>query len=217
MGNQFQGKDYYAELELTVYASSEDIKWSFRRLAHRYHPDKGAADPLAAIKFQRILEAYQVLSDPAKRVAYHKAIAVVLPSDDPRIQMETLIAQLNSLQDWVKQVDPFRYDVSGYSDYVAHLCSRAELLLQKRTTLPLDSTQLVALFIPCLPLVDKRKQAQIGNILKGMSRNNLDLEAAIDEACTQPGNSAGWPAKQLLIALAITLLLFAVFMAFFKR
>ncbi|NDA62066.1 MAG: J domain-containing protein [Chitinophagia bacterium] len=216
MSNHFQIRDYYVDLELTVYASAEDIKWSFRRLAHIYHPDKGKADPQAAVTFQRVLEAYQVLSDPAKRVAYHREISLELPSDDPAIQWETLIMQLTSLQVWVRQTDPFRYDVSGYSEYVAHLCSRAKSCLQKRTASSSDSTQIVTLFIPCLQLVDKRDQIRIAKALKEIIGKNLELETAIDMACKLPGYSAGWPIQQLLIALIITLLLFTLFIVFFK-
>lgn len=217
MGNYFQGKDYYAELELTIYASSEDIKWSFRRLAHQYHPDKGTTDSNAAEKFQRILEAYQVLSDPAKRVAYHREISVALPSEDPAVQWETFILQLKSLNEWVQQVDPFRYDVSGYSEYVAHLCSRAIRYNLQLSPSPSDINKMVALFIPCMHLVDKRKQALIARELKSIPGISPKQEAAMDAACALPGYSAGWPIKQLLIALVITLLIFAGFMAFFKR
>ena len=217
MGNYFQGIDYYAELELTIYASSEDIKWSFRRLAHQYHPDKGTTDSNAAEKFQRILEAYQVLSDPAKRVAYHREISVALPSEDPAIQWEAFILQLKSLNEWVQKVDPFRYDVSGYTDYVAHLCSRAKRFSLQRSPAPSNINQVLQLFIPCMQMVDKRKQTHIARELKSISGISPELEAAIDAACALPGYSAGWPIKQLLIALVITLLLFAGFIAFFKR
>lgn len=212
--NHFQGKDYYADLELTVYASAEDIKWSFRRLAHIYHPDKGIADPLAAAKFQRVLEAYQVLSDTAKRVAYHQEISVAIPSADPAIQWETFIMQLRSLQKWVQQVDPFRYDVSGYTEYVAHLCSRAKRFSEKQSTSAYDINQLVQLLIPCLHLVDKDQQAQIARELKVMGGNNPELDEAIDAVCRLSGYSSGWPVQQLLIALIITLLLFAGFLIF---
>lgn len=216
-GKQFQGKEYYADLELTVYASAEDIKWSFRRLAHIYHPDKGTADPMAAIKFQRVLEAYQVLSNPAKRVAYHQEISLELPTADPAMLWEALVLQIKSLQGWVQQADPFRYDVSGYSEYVVHLIARAKRLLYKRADSYSEGNQLVALFIPCLQLVDKRKQANIALELKALCGNNPEQVAAIDLACQQPGYSAGWPIQQLLMALAITLLLFLGFMLFFKR
>ena len=57
-------KDYYKILEIDKNASQEDIKKSFRKLAHKYHPDKNGGDDN---KFKEVNEAYQVLSDEKKR------------------------------------------------------------------------------------------------------------------------------------------------------
>lgn len=60
-------KDYYDILGIPKDASDEDIKRSFRKLAHQYHPDKNGGN---AEKFKEINEAYQVLSDKPKRSQY---------------------------------------------------------------------------------------------------------------------------------------------------
>ncbi|MBI5370384.1 molecular chaperone DnaJ [Candidatus Uhrbacteria bacterium] len=60
-------KDYYALLGVSKSASAEEIKQAFRKLAHKYHPDKAGGDEA---KFKEINEAYQVLSDPKKRTQY---------------------------------------------------------------------------------------------------------------------------------------------------
>lgn len=59
-------KDYYEILGVDKKASKEDIKKAFRKLAHKYHPDKGGDE----IKFKEINEAYQTLSDDKKRAQY---------------------------------------------------------------------------------------------------------------------------------------------------
>ncbi len=59
-------KDYYKILEISKNAKPEEIKRAFRRLAQKYHPDKGG-DPE---KFKEINEAYQVLSNPEKKSQY---------------------------------------------------------------------------------------------------------------------------------------------------
>ncbi|XP_047155997.1 dnaJ homolog shv-like [Vigna umbellata] len=41
-----------------------------RRLALKWHPDKHGGDSAVTTKFQEINEAYNVLSDPAKRLDY---------------------------------------------------------------------------------------------------------------------------------------------------
>ena len=61
------GKDYYAVLGVDRKASKEEIKKAFRKLAHKYHPDKGGSDEA---KFKEITEAYAILSDDKKRREY---------------------------------------------------------------------------------------------------------------------------------------------------
>lgn len=60
-------KDYYQILGVSRDASDEEIKKAYRRLAHKYHPDKAGGDEK---KFKEINEAYQVLSDKQKRSQY---------------------------------------------------------------------------------------------------------------------------------------------------
>lgn len=60
-------KDYYSILGVTKNASEDDIKKAFRKLAHKYHPDKKGGDEQ---KFKEASEAYAVLSDKKKRAEY---------------------------------------------------------------------------------------------------------------------------------------------------
>ncbi len=62
-------KDYYEVLGVERGASADDIKKAYRRLAHKYHPDRAGGDEK---KFKEINEAYQILSDAQKRAAYDR-------------------------------------------------------------------------------------------------------------------------------------------------
>jgi curved DNA-binding protein CbpA len=62
-------KDYYAILGVPRNATPEEIKEAYRRLAKEYHPDKNSSRE-AEERFKLVNEAYQVLSDPAKRAEY---------------------------------------------------------------------------------------------------------------------------------------------------
>lgn len=59
--------DYYNILGVSKGASDDEIKKAYRKLAHKYHPDKSGGDEK---KFKEINEAYQVLSDKTKRTQY---------------------------------------------------------------------------------------------------------------------------------------------------
>lgn len=60
-------KDYYNILGVERGASKDEIKKAFRKLAHKYHPDKAGGDET---KFKEAGEAYAVLSDDKKRAEY---------------------------------------------------------------------------------------------------------------------------------------------------
>lgn len=60
-------KDYYKILGVEKGASQDEIKKAFRKMAHKYHPDKKDGDEA---KFKEANEAYQILSNPQKRQQY---------------------------------------------------------------------------------------------------------------------------------------------------
>ena len=63
-------KDFYAVLGVTKDADADQLKKAYRTLARQYHPDANAGDAKAEEKFKEISEAYDVLSDDAKRREY---------------------------------------------------------------------------------------------------------------------------------------------------
>ena len=62
-------KDHYTALGLGSAATLADIKKAFRQQASQYHPDRNA-DAQAPARFRAVQEAYEVLSDETKRLAY---------------------------------------------------------------------------------------------------------------------------------------------------
>jgi len=63
------GRDYYEILGLESKATSDDIKKAYRELAKKYHPDINRSSTSEEL-FKLISEAYEVLSDDAKRKEY---------------------------------------------------------------------------------------------------------------------------------------------------
>jgi curved DNA-binding protein CbpA len=68
--------DHYRLLGVARGASREEIGRAWRRRARTEHPDRrpGQAGDEAAGRFRALAEAYRVLSDPARRAAYDRAL-----------------------------------------------------------------------------------------------------------------------------------------------
>jgi curved DNA-binding protein len=62
-------RDYYKIIGVPRDATQDEIKRAYRKLARKYHPDV-SKEPDAEERFKELGEAYEVLKDPEKRVAY---------------------------------------------------------------------------------------------------------------------------------------------------
>jgi molecular chaperone DnaJ len=65
-------RDYYEVLGIKRDAAPDEIKKAYRQLALKNHPDKNPGDAAAEKRFKEAAEAYEVLSDQAKRQRYDR-------------------------------------------------------------------------------------------------------------------------------------------------
>ena len=66
-------KDYYKILDISEFSTTEEIKNAYRKLARKWHPDVAGNTPDVIQRFKEINEAYEILSDRAKKTDYDKA------------------------------------------------------------------------------------------------------------------------------------------------
>jgi curved DNA-binding protein CbpA len=123
----FAIKDYYTILQLEPSAGMAEIKKAYRRLALQYHPDKNNNDSYASAQFADIKEAYEILTDPAKKeyylqqrwynksMGYRKTHEVVTPV--------SLLKQSLELEKYVSKLDVFRMDKAQLQKYLLELLS----------------------------------------------------------------------------------------------
>jgi molecular chaperone DnaJ len=77
--------DYYALLGVKSTASKAAIRRAFQKLARKYHPDLNPGDNVAAVRYRRIYEAFEILIDAEKRERYdvHGSRAPEETREDP--------------------------------------------------------------------------------------------------------------------------------------
>ncbi|MHC4697211.1 MAG: molecular chaperone DnaJ [Planctomycetota bacterium] len=94
-------RDLYEVLGLSRDASPEEIKKSYRRLAHKHHPDRNKGDTGAEEKFKEAAQAYEVLSDPQKRHRYdqfgHAGLSGVGMHDFSRMQVDDIFSMFTDI------------------------------------------------------------------------------------------------------------------------
>ena len=61
-------EDFYEILGLSKGASAAEIKKAYRKKAIQFHPDKNPGDKEAEANFKKAAEAYEILSDPEKKI-----------------------------------------------------------------------------------------------------------------------------------------------------
>jgi curved DNA-binding protein CbpA len=121
-------KDYYSILECTPMSSREEIKKQFRRLALQYHPDKNQHDQYATARFHDIMEAYETLTQPARKEAWlqERWLRQVMNDKYAETQPRTPHSILNKvlkLDRHVATQDVFRMDQTGIVEKIMALLS----------------------------------------------------------------------------------------------
>ena len=75
-------KNYYFIMGLSIYARDLEIKRAYRKLALQFHPDKNSSTNAESI-FKEINEAYEVLSDPQRKLVYDQMLVGIEPEIVP--------------------------------------------------------------------------------------------------------------------------------------
>ncbi|XP_011023751.1 PREDICTED: dnaJ homolog subfamily B member 6-like isoform X1 [Populus euphratica] len=106
-GGSKGGSCYYTILGIRRDASFSDIRSAYRKLAMKWHPDKWSQNQSPGVggeakrRFQRVQEAYSVLSDQFKRSMYDAGLYDPLEEEDEEFCdfMQEMISMMNNVKD----------------------------------------------------------------------------------------------------------------------
>jgi DnaJ-class molecular chaperone len=91
-------ENLYAVLGVAPNASADEIKKVYRALAMRYHPDRNNA-PAAEVRFKSVTQAYEILSDRAKRADYDQSVnhRIILDAEAEAYELVRSLFSLNGV------------------------------------------------------------------------------------------------------------------------
>lgn len=146
-------KDYYSILALPASADYGDVKRAFRQLALQYHPDKTAGDQAAQLRYAEIKEAYDVLSDPARKDRYLQDRWVQKVYNQPLKNAtlpENTLLSLIKLKKYSRTVDDFRGGQEQLANSLAGILEKHALEQIKILDDPAITRQVIELSIAIL-------------------------------------------------------------------
>ena len=133
-------RTYYEILGLPKDATLGQIKRRYRQLAHKYHPDVATDKEQATRLFIQVTEAYDALSDPARRRAYDANIRIEAEHAAARVSTQSRVTKDSPVRflDVELSAAQFAYINRRFSQAIVHLknaltadprCARAHAML----------------------------------------------------------------------------------------
>jgi len=142
-------KNYYEILEINEDATQEDIKKSYRKLSLLHHPDKNGNSIDSINKIQDINEAYEILSNPEKKMMYdnnNNELNEMLFSQNMPMDFQNIFNSIFQMNDLGSDMHTFRIFCNGNGAPMMHSIIRPPSII-KTIVIPFDKV-LMNLKIP---------------------------------------------------------------------
>jgi molecular chaperone DnaJ len=203
-----QIKDYYKILELPTTASHQEIKRSFRRLAQQYHPDKNSDSHMAAAHFREIHEAYQVLSDPKKREAYHYQRWYVRSTGKPfasaPLTPAHILHECRVLEKYVSSMNIFHIRFDAVSLHIRELLTPNAIgILHERHDTAINREIVKSILTSAHPLPNKFF-TPLAELLLQLAGDDVTAQSTIKEALLKKKQRHVWDKYKWVVVLIIT-------------
>jgi hypothetical protein len=204
-------KDYYKTLDITPAASEQDIKRSFRRLVHRFHPDKNAGDAAAAARFREIREAYDILSDPRQREEYNYKRwynrSLGKQYQEAPLTPQSILLECERLHNYLLSTGNTRVDYDALSYHIRQLLSESNIRLLRQYDTITVNRQVLNKLVDCCVGLPWRYITPIADLLGQVAGEDGLMKQELNKFIALHRQSSRWNSYRVGLVLVITLLL----------
>jgi hypothetical protein len=201
-------KDFYAILGLTPMSTREEIRKQYRKLAKQYHPDTHPGDAYAAAMFQDVKEAYETLTQPARkeewlrerwlRQATHQGQGETAP-----LTPFSLLEKVLRFERSVSRMDVFRMDHQGVVNTAKSLLSSENLeCLEKFHEADMNRTIIRHLLLALDPVPFSHTQDILGLLdrLAGQDPESRRMISGFRQSHARKQRAGKWTFPLVLLA-----------------
>lgn len=207
-----QLKDYYKILGIEPSSSVSEIRKAYRNLAQQFHPDKKPGDQYAALKFEEIKEAYEVLTNPSKKENYLSQRWYEQSQGRKNFKTEPstpdeLLKQSLELYRYSAGQDAFRMDKEGLATYIKQLLSDNIIQNINKFKDREATLQIIRLLIKTSRNLLPKQLREIGQQLYKLAGENEISKELITEFLKQHNKENNWQQYKIPLMLLLTILL----------
>ncbi len=206
-----QLKDYYSILELPPSASGDEIKKAYRRLAHQYHPDKKINDPYAAAQFSDIKEAYEILSNPAKKDYYLQqrwyAQSIGKKIKHQTITPVTILKQILELDRYASKLDVHRTNQQDLFNQVISTLSDENIDILNSFNDRQIKKEIILLALKIGNALSFHYAIPLTERLKRLTTTEESFDRQFNQFILQQKRTGYWEKKKIWIVIFIVLLI----------
>jgi len=204
-------KDYYSILQLEPSATLPEIKKAYRKLALQYHPDKNQNDPYSLAQFTEIKEAYEILTNPAKKEYYLQQRwynqSVGKRKSQDVITPVTILKQALELEKYVFALDTFRMDKEGLKEYILGLLPDSAIDQLKKFNEPETIRQIIITIIKAMNPLPQAYTGTVITQLEKLSSGDKLARSALTIFTKKIAKKSRREKYSLIIIIAATIIL----------